>query len=409
MIEATPMNGFSKSLLSSTAALLVLLLSASCAHVPKRNPLPADQVASAEVLGIPRSRMWGDEPPSWEHAWLQRSKAELRERYPGAFGKQHHYLALSGGGENGAFAAGLLVGWTAAGTRPEFTIVTGISAGALIAPFAFLGSEYDDVLEEVSVKLTADKVYKKRGTLRGLRTDAMASTEPLKALIAKYVDQELIEKIAAEYRNGRELDIGTANLDAMRPVIWRIGPIANSGHPQALRLIRQIMLASASIPVAFPPVLVQVEANGKTYDELHVDGGAAAQVFLYQLGSDWEAISKKLEVRGRPQVYVIRNSRLVPVYQQVDNKLFPIAGRSLDSIVRTQGIGDLNRIYIETCRDGLDFKLAYIPPDFTEQSNGSFDPAYVRALFEMARERAKGGYPWERSPPELRTAPIDCN
>lgn len=403
------MHGSSRSTLSAPTALFVLILSVSCAHVPERNPLPEEQVASAEVLGIPRSRMWGDEPTPWEHAWFQRSKAELRERYPAAFGKRHDYLALSGGGENGAFAAGLLVGWTEAGTRPVFTIVTGVSAGALVAPFAFLGPEYDDVLEEVSVKLTADKVYNKRRTLRGLRTDAMADTEPLKALIAKYVDQELIEKIAAEYRSGRELDIGTTNLDSMRPMIWRIGPIANSGHPQALRLIRQILLASASIPVAFPPVLVEVEANGTTYDELHVDGGAASQVFLYQLGSDWQAVSKKLEVRGRPKVYVIRNSRLVPVYEKVENKIFPIAGRSLDSIIRTQGIGDLNRIYIETCRDGLDFHLAYIPPDFTKQSDGSFDPEYVRALFEMAKERAKAGYQWERMPPELRTSPIDCN
>lgn len=387
---------------------IILLLAASCVHVPKRNPLPEDQVESAEVLGIPRSRMWGDEPPYWEHAWFHKSKAELQERYPLAFGKQHNYLAISGGGANGAFAAGLLVGWSEAGTRPEFTIVTGISAGALVAPFAFLGAEYDSVLEEVSVKLTADKVFEKRRTLRGLRSDAMASTDPLKALIAKYVDEELIEKIAAEYRNGRELDIGTANLDSMRPVIWRIGPIANSGHPEALRLIRQILLASASIPVAFPPVLVQVEANGKTYDELHVDGGAASQVFLYQLGTDGGGMLEKLEVPDRPKVYVIRNSRLVPVYEQVENKVFPIAGRSLDSIVRTQGIGDLYRIYMQSCRDGLDFHLAYIPPDFTEQSSGGFDPVYVRKLFDMARERARGGYPWEPMPPELRAAPIHC-
>ncbi len=394
--------------LSRTGTLVALLLSTACAHVPQRNPLPEKYVDDAEVLGIPRSRMWGDEPPHWEYDWLERSKAELKARYPAAFGQQHHYLAISGGGDDGAFAAGLLVGWTEAGTRPEFTSVTGISAGALVAPFAFLGSEYDSVLEEVSVKLTADKVFERRRTLRGLRTDAMASTGPLQALIAKHVDEEVMEKIAAAHRDGRDLDIGTANLDSMRPVIWRIGPIANSGHSDALRLIRQILLASASVPAAFPPVLVNVEANGETYDELHVDGGAASQVFLYQLGSDGADILEKLEVRGRPKVYVIRNSRLVPLYEQVENKLFSIAGRALESIIRTQGIGDLYRIYMQSCRDGLDFHLAYIPADFTVQARNRFDTDYIRKLFDMARTRAKAGYAWERQPPELRTAPIHC-
>jgi hypothetical protein len=237
----------------------------------------------------------------------------------------------------------------------------------------------------------------------------MASTEPLQGLIAKYVDEEVMEKIAAAHRDGRSLSIGTANLDAMRPVIWRIGAIANSGHPDALKLIRQILLASASIPAVFPPVLIKVEAGDKKYDELHVDGGAASQVFLYQIGTDWDHILKKLEVPGRPKVYVIRNSRLDPVYEQVHNKIFPIVGRSVDSLVRTQGIGDLYRIYIQTCRDGLDFNLAYIPADFTAESREEFDSEYMKKLFNMAFDRAKAGYAWEKMPPELKTAPLRCH
>jgi predicted acylesterase/phospholipase RssA len=236
----------------------------------------------------------------------------------------------------------------------------------------------------------------------------MANTGPLKALIAKYVDEEMMHKIAAAHRDGRSLNIGTANLDSMRPVIWRLGPIANSGHPDALELIRKILLASASIPAAFPPVLIPVEADEKMYDELHVDGGAAAQVFLYPAGVDFEQILAKLEVPGKPKVYIIRNSRLDPIYQQVENRLIPIAGRSLDSLVRTQGIGDLYRIYLESCRDGLDFNLAYIPADFTKQSEDAFDPEYMNALYELAYERAKAGYAWEKFPPELEQAPVNC-
>jgi hypothetical protein len=230
-----------------------LTLAIACAHVPQRFPLPQEYVEIAEVPGIPRARLWGDAPPPWKHDWAGQSRAEMKVRYPGVYGHRHSYLAISGGGENGAFAAGLLLGWTAAGDRPEFTTVTGISAGALIAPFAFLGPEYDDVLRKVSVELRAKDIYKKRGKIKGLRTDAMATTEPLQGLITKYIDEEAMEKIAAEHRKGRALNIGTANLDSMRPVIWRIGVIANSGRPDALRLIRQILLASASVPGAFPP------------------------------------------------------------------------------------------------------------------------------------------------------------
>jgi predicted patatin/cPLA2 family phospholipase len=397
-----------RSRVASSVLVPVLLLVTACAHLPERSPLPPEHIDDAEVLGIPRVRMWGDEAPPWEHDWFEKSRSEIKERYSGIYGRRHTYLAISGGGENGAFAAGLLLGWTASGDRPEFTAVTGISAGALVAPFAFLGPEYDDVLKTVSSELKPDNVYKKRGMIRALRTDGLATTEPLQALIAKHVDEEVMEKIAAAHREGRTLNIGTANLDSMRPVIWRIGAIANSGHPDALELIRKILLASASIPAMFSPVLIPVQVDGKKYDELHVDGGAASQVFIYPPGVDYDEVLERLAVPGRPKVYVIRNSRLDPMYEQVRNKLFPIAGRSIESLVRTQGIGDLYRIYLETCRDGLDFNLAYIPAEFTMESKEEFDPQYMKELFDLAYERGKEGYDWEKMPPELEEAPLHC-
>jgi predicted patatin/cPLA2 family phospholipase len=397
-----------RSRVASSVLVPVLLLVTACAHLPERSPLPPEHIDDAEVLGIPRVRMWGDEAPPWEHDWFEKSRSEIKERYSGIYGRRHTYLAISGGGENGAFAAGLLLGWTASGDRPEFTAVTGISAGALVAPFAFLGPEYDDVLKTVSSELKPDNVYKKRGMIRALRTDGLATTEPLQALIAKHVDEEVMEKIAAAHREGRTLNIGTANLDSMRPVIWRIGAIANSGHPDALELIRKILLASASIPAMFSPVLIPVQVDGKKYDELHVDGGAASQVFIYPPGVDYDEVLERLAVPGRPKVYIIRNSRLDPMYEQVRNKLFPIAGRSIESLVRTQGIGDLYRIYLETCRDGLDFNLAYIPAEFTKESKEDFDSQYMKELFDLAYERSKEGYDWEKMPPELEEAPLHC-
>ena len=397
-----------RSRVASSVLVPVLLLVTACAHLPERSPLPPEHIDDAEVLGIPRVRMWGDEAPPWEHDWFEKSRSEIKERYSGIYGRRHTYLAISGGGENGAFAAGLLLGWTASGDRPEFTAVTGISAGALVAPFAFLGPEYDDVLKTVSSELKPDNVYKKRGMIRALRTDGLATTEPLQALIAKHVDEEVMEKIAAAHREGRTLNIGTANLDSMRPVIWRIGAIANSGHPDALELIRKILLASASIPAMFSPVLIPVQVDGKKYDELHVDGGAASQVFIYPPGVDYDEVLERLAVPGRPKVYIIRNSRLDPMYEQVRNKLFPVAGRSIESLVRTQGIGDLYRIYLETCRVGLDFNLAYIPAEFTMESKEEFDPQYMKELFDLAYERSKEGYDWEKMPPELEEAPLHC-
>jgi hypothetical protein len=339
---------------------------------------------------------------------FEKSSIEIKEKYSGVYGRPHTYLAISGGGDNGAFAAGLLLGWTEAGDRPEFTMVTGTSAGALVAPLAFLGPDYDPVLRKVTASLTADQVFEKRRTLNGIRRDALASTEPLARLIASYVDQEMIEKIAAEHRRGRRLNIGTANLDSMRPVIWRLGAIANSGHPRALEYIRKVILASASIPGQFPPVLLDVEVGQERFDELHVDGGATAQVFLYPPAMVWEKVLEALEIPGRPKAYVIRNARLDPMYQEVDDRFFPIVSRSIECLIRAQGIGDLFRVYLETCRDGIDFNLAYIPADFTETEEDEFDPVYMKKLAAVAFELAKAGYPWEKVPPELKGTHIEC-
>lgn len=375
------------------------LIAQGCASVPKRNAIPENLSGAAKVPGIPNARVWGDEPPPYEEQWLRQSKAEIKAQHPAIFGKRHSYLAISGGGANGAFGAGLLVGWTKAGNRPEFTLVTGISTGALIAPFAFLGPDYDDLLKKFYTTLTTKDILKKRNLLTALTSDAGASTEPLKEIITKNFDRKILEAIAAEHKRGRRLWIGTTNLDAGRPVIWNIGFIAMSKNPDALDLVHRILLASASIPAAFPPVYIEVEANGRRYDEMHVDGGAASQVFLYPSEMDWKQVLEKLEAEGRPRVYVIRNSRIKPDFETVKPKLFPIAGRSIKSLIRTQGIGDLYQIYSAARRDGLDFNLAYIPDDFEMKPKEAFDPAYMTRLFELGYNMAKTGYPWKKEPP----------
>ena len=379
--------------------LSVAFFATGCGTIPIRKPLPEKFGDTAQIPDIPKARFWGDETPYYFQALMDMPQEKFKEQFPGIFGKQHHYLALSGGGANGAFGAGLLVGWSAAGDRPEFTMVTGISTGALMATFAFLGEDYDDELEEMYTTYSTKDLVRKRTILAALTGVSAADTAPLKKMLAKYIDHRVMEEVAAEYRKGRRLFVGTTNLDAKRPVIWNIGLIACSGKPGALDLIHDVIVASASIPAAFPPVLIKVEADGKTYDELHVDGGTASQVFLYPAELDWKRVLEKLEVPGRPAAYVIRNSRLKPDWETVKPKIIPIAGISISSLIRTQGIGDMYRIYLDCQRDGIDYNLAYIPEDFDRKPSEDFDPVYMGALFERGYQMAKDGYPWDKAPP----------
>jgi predicted acylesterase/phospholipase RssA len=385
---------------SGIVALLVVALAAGCAATPERAPLPPQLIRAAAIPGIPDARYWGDASSERALKALDAySDAELAAMFEGIYGKPHSYLAISGGGANGAYGAGFLVGWTAAGTRPEFTMVTGVSTGALIAPFAFLGSDYDDEVRKLYTTLGTKDVAVMKGFLKGLFSDAMADTTPLRKLIETYISDDVIEAIAVQHRRGRRLWIGTANLDVGRPVIWDLGAIAASGQPNRSRLIHDVLQASAAIPVAFPPVLIPVEAGGRAYDEMHVDGGTAQQVFVYPAEMNWPRIVERLGVVGRPTVYVIRNAFLEADFNGVPRKVLPIASRSIQALIRTQGLGDLYQIYALSLRDGNDFRLAHIPTEFTEQAAEDFDPAYMAKLFAHAYDAAKNGYEWRTAPP----------
>ena len=379
-----------------TLAFIVI----GCTSVPERKPLPLDLTNQASIPGVPDARFWGDEWPKFS---LERfhtyTEAEFRKNYSGVYEVPHNYLAISGGGPNGAFGAGLFAGWTALGTRPEFTMVTGVSTGALTAPFAFLGPDYDDQLKSVYTTTSTKDIINERNILSAAFSDSMADTKPLRTLIERYITLDIIEAIAKEHQRGRRLFIGTMNLDAGRSVIWNIGAIAASNTPRKVSLIHDILQASAAIPVAFPPVVIPVDVDGKPYDEMHVDGGTGTQVFVYPAAIDWREITKKLKVKGEPKVYVIRNSFLDPDYRGIKRSVLPIASRSIDALIRTQGIGDLYQIYALCKRDGNDFNLAYIPSSFTEEPTEGFDPAYMSKLYELGYEMGMKGYPWEKSPP----------
>jgi len=385
---------------SRLLAIAILLTVAGCASTSTMKPVPEELISQVGIEGIPEACFWADEWPKFSLEIFETyTDTDFRKHFSGIYEKAHNYLAISGGGPNGAFGAGLFAGWTVSGTRPEFSMVTGISTGALTAPFAFLGPDYDDELKEVYTATSTKDILKKRGILSAVFGDSMADTAPLKLLIAKYVTSDVVSAIEREHQRGRRLLVGTVNLNAGRSVIWNIGAIASSNHPHKLDLIHDILRASAAIPIAFPPVAINVEKNGGQYEELHVDGGTGSQVFVYPASVDWRLITKKLKAQGKPMVYVIRNSFIGPDYQSIGRSLLPIGLRSIDSLIRTQGIGDLYQIYALCERDGNNFNLAYIPAEFTEKPKEGFDPVYMGKLYKLGYQMARKGYPWIKGPP----------
>lgn len=380
-------------------AIAILPLLQSCSAPERLPPVPTTETARAYPLDLANVRFFPllerDAIISeWELS-LQRQRATLGLS-PDAQLPEAHFLAISGGGDNGAFGSGILVGWTEAGGRPEFQVVTGVSTGALIAPFAFLGPEYDPQLRAVYTTVSAEDIYSERGFISGIFGDAMADTTPLFGLISKYVDDSLLAAIAREYKKGRLLLIGTTDLDAERANIWNIGAIAASGNPGALDLIRKILRASSAVPGFFQPVMIDVELDGKPYQELHVDGGAIAQMFLYPPNIDINNVAHRSRA-----AYLIRNAREDAEWQSVERQTLSIAGRAVSTMIHTSGTNDLMRIYFVTQRDGVDYNLAYIGSDFSHPEAGDFDKGYMNALFDYAYQQSRHGYPWKKVPPIL--------
>lgn len=404
-VESMKINVLVNSARSPCAVGVVVALALTlqaCSSIPPRNAVPEDRVDQASVPGGPSGRMWGDALPDnveYRIEVLQNQMDASGEE--DAYTQPRYYLSISGGGADGAFGAGLLKGWSESGSRPEFNIVTGVSTGALIAPFAFLGSDYDDELEGLYTTMSTSDVLNRRSLIAGLTGDAFADTSPLHTLLQERVNKKMIERIAQEYARGRRLLIGTTNLDSKRPVIWNIGAIAAASTDESAQLVRDVMLASASIPGAFPPVRIKVKVGEQEYDELHVDGGVSSQVFLYPAQVDLREAAKIVGYSGKQNLYVIRNSILHPRWSEVKPKLIPVALSSISTLIRTQGMGDLYRLYLGSKRDEIPFRLAYIPGDFDLESEETFDPKYMRALFDLGYELARDGYDWARSPPGI--------
>lgn len=368
-----------------------------------RDSVPQQYASTAEVPGYGHDiRVWGDTYASYNDQRLIRLRDErlkASKADPNISMRELDALTLSGGGSSGAFGAGIMAGWTKTGTRPTFDIVTGISAGALIAPFAFLGPGYDDELKAAFTTVTDDNIYIKRGLLAALSDGSFATNAPLAKLLDEHVTDHMLDEVAREYSKGRRLFVGTTNLDADRAVFWDMGAIAASGRPDRKQLFKEVILASTSIPGIFPPVYLRVAAEGKTYHEMHVDGGTSNEVFLMPAGLTLSELERAFHAKIKAHLFVIRNGRTAPEYSSVKATLPSIAEKAVSSLIKTQGIGDLYRLYAIAKRDGIDYNYVDIPADFTFEPKSPFESKFMQALYQTGYEMGRSGVPWKKAPP----------
>jgi hypothetical protein len=316
--------------------------------------------------------------------------------------KRSRVLALSGGGMYGAYTVGVLSGWTVAGNRPEFDVVTGVSTGGLIATYAFLGTEYDRTMVTLYTNINSRDIYRKRPAAAALWSDAAASSAPLKKLIDTQVDDAILEAVAKGHACGRRLYVGTTNIDTRQLVIWDMGAIASSGRPDAKDLYRKVLLASASVPGFFPPVPIEVEVNGRKFTEMHVDGGATTGVFLRAstLHIDKEALKAGRQPLAGSEAYVIVAGKLYADPTCTDRRTLKIGASALESVLYSQTRGELFRIYTLCLLSGMKYHMAAIPEDFKTGGDAmGFDTAEMRRLYEAGYAAATGGQVWRDTPP----------
>ena len=389
--------------------LTILLLSLTACTSLQRKPVPIAKIEKAELVGMPGVRAWGGVvSPSLQADIVQ----SISQENDGAFistvdgSINYQTLALSGGGSNGAFGAGIIYGWTRRGTRPTFKIVTGISTGALIAPFAFLGPKYDEQLKAAYTTIQTKDVFKLRGLFKIPGNESFTETDPLTGVIKEFISEGLMQDVARAHMNGRRLYIGTTAMDAQRLAVWNMGAIANSGQLNALEIFRKVLLASASIPAAFPPVYFNVEIDGQHFDEMHSDGGTITQVFFHYGILDLKAAGKSGGLKDhnkiRSKIYIIRNGKLGPEPDQIKRRLKNITSRAVDTLIKSQTIGDLFRIYTYTEQRGIAFNYVGIPEDFVLEGDEAFDPEVMKTLFDLGYRLITSGNPWHDAPPGLK-------
>ena len=380
-------------------ALTLALAVGGCATSLAYTPVPEKSVNLAQVAGHPNIRTWGDADARDIDAAINLNAPDAAVSPSAMRGEEQPlrtYLALSGGGGDGADGAGVLVGWTASGGRPSFDVITGVSTGALAAPFVFLGPAYDGKLEEIYTRFRTNDLGTPQLFSAVFGGPSLIDASGLEKLLAHYVNSQLIAEVAREHARGRRLLVATTNVEAERQVIWNLGAIAASRNSDRVELFRRILLASAAIPGVLPPVLIKVTVDGREYEEMHADGGITEQVFFVPGASKGEA---KKSAPPRAHLYVVRNGKIGPEWESIKPSSLSIASRSLGTLIKNQARGDVNHLYYRAKSAGIAFRLAAIPESFGGKYNEPFDKVYMRRLFDLGYEEARRGYPWAKAPP----------
>ncbi|BEU01819.1 hypothetical protein OAG1_06190 [Agarivorans sp. OAG1] len=365
---------------------------------PERNA--AQESELMYPLATAGLRYWdGESTEITEHNIEQEYQSILdsRARNNGV-GSDIYHLALSGGGVNGAFSAGVLNAWTANGDRPEFDLVTGVSTGAIVSVFAYLGSDYDSTLKNYYTETPMSSLFQVKSIWSLLRGEAVLDTAGFEDQVRSYIDADIVKQLAEQRAKGRLLVIGTTNLDNEKMSLWDVGKIAQVGSDEAITLIQNIIIASSSVPGAFPAKSIVIDDGQQRFEELHVDGGVSRQVFLVP---QWAYYNLPFE-RNPQHVFVIRNGLLKPHYQVTNNNLTDIGLRSISTIIRNQGIGDVEHIYHFAQHNQMSFRLAYIDNDFSKISDEAFTKEYMTSLYQYGYQKTRAESLWEDVPPSLQ-------
>jgi predicted acylesterase/phospholipase RssA len=316
--------------------------------------------------------------------------------------RPRHVLALSGGGVYGAYSAGFLAGWTCTGTRPEFDVVTGISTGSLIAPFAFLGPEYDARAANLYTRVKAEDLFRIRAWVAIPFKDAVASSAPMRELIESQITPELMTRIAAEHRKGRRLYVGTTNLDTGRLVVWDLGATACRPCPEGCHLFRDVLLASCAVPGMLPPVRFELTVDGKRATELHADGGATAPLFVPS------GVFAAAEGVPDANLYLVIAGKLYPDAAPVRRRVLPVLSASTTAILYAHCRAECANLYGLARSAGMRYHLTALREDFeTVDSSVTFDPDEMTKLFAEGLRQGTSGPAWQPAPPALTPGDAD--
>lgn len=369
------------------ALLAVALLLCGCMQTLDRAH-NANEAEKASIAGFGEIRSYldvrRDEAPRNTLDWAPATKRDRLDA-----------LMISGGGAGGAFSVGVLSAWSAAKTRPQFDVVTGVSTGALVAPFAFLGSAYDDTLVHLYTSGVAEELVRSKRP-GGLFGPSLLKADPLRRMIERFITPNILQQVAAEHRKGRRLLVLTTNLDSQRAVVWNMGVIANSGQPAAVKLFQDILVASASIPGVYPAVMIKAESGGRHFEEMHSDGGSATQILTFP--QFLLTSSTRLATKQSVNFYVIVNNALMPEFAITPDKTLSVIARAYSIFIKSQTQSALTALFNYSKLTGARFHLASIDAQVPYSMLDPFNTNYMRAVYNLGYAEVVAGTLWRESP-----------